>query len=311
MPALNTPATVDVKTKMPSGTDAVAVFIAEGNKDAGEAGNRLTDGERGAVDRLISAGVSRGKAKELQFDLIDGAGRKSSGARRVVVVGIGPAEKVTNESIRQAAGLLAKAARKQRLKTIAIALPNLHRGGDASPATGPAATAEAVATGILLASFDFEEYKGTASKKKSSDDDAKAVRAFTILTDEGDLSEAKRGVERARLIVEGQNFARTIASRPGNVINPPALAKVAQEMARDVGLAYRVLDEKQMQKLGMGGILAVGAGSEVTPPRMIVLEWRGAGFKGQGSAKNKGKVKAISDASSSLTPTPGTLTPLL
>jgi leucyl aminopeptidase len=48
------------------------------------------------------------------------------------------------------------------------------------------------------------------------------------------------------------------------------------------------MDEKQLARLGMGGILAVGAGSNATPPRMIVLEYRG---KGQGA---KGKQKASS-----------------
>ena len=45
-------------------------------------------------------------------------------------------------------------------------------------------------------------------------------------------------------------------------------------MAKEVGLTCRVLDESQMAKLGMGGILAVGGGSTQTPPRMIVLEHR-------------------------------------
>ena len=72
---------------------------------------------------------------------------------------------------------------------------------------------------------------------------------------------------------------RTIAHRPGNDINPPALAKVAQELAKEVGLECRILDEKQLAKLGMGGILAVGSGSSATPPRMIVLNYRPGGVK--------------------------------
>ena len=39
-------------------------------------------------------------------------------------------------------------------------------------------------------------------------------------------------MQRARAIADGQNFARTIASRPGNNINPPTLAKAAQQLAR-------------------------------------------------------------------------------
>ncbi len=84
----------------------------------------------------------------------------------------------------------------------------------------------------------------------------------------------------------GRILPHTIASRPGNNINPPALAKVAQEMAREAGLKCRVLDEKEMGRLGMGGMLAVGAGSN-RPPRMIVLEYEGANGKATKSGKKK------------------------
>ena len=100
---------------------------------------------------------------------------------------------------------------------------------------------------------------------------------------------AKQGAARARIICDGQNFARTIASRPGNDINPPSLAKIAQEMAKEVGLGSRVLDEKQMKQLGMGGILAVGEAS-ATPPRMIVLEHRGGRESGIGNRVSGKKV---------------------
>src|SRR5437764_2711 len=83
--------------------------------------------------------------------------------------------------------------------------------------------------------------------------------------------QAKQALERARIVCDGQNLARTIASRPGNEINPPSLAKVAQGIAREVGLSCRVLDEKELKRLGMGGLLAVGSGSP-NPPRLIALE---------------------------------------
>jgi leucyl aminopeptidase len=64
-----------------------------------------------------------------------------------------------------------------------------------------------------------------------------------------------------------------------------------------------VLDEKEMKRLGMGGILAVGGGSMSTsPPRMIVLEHRGSG-SGSGSKVSKKR--------KSRTPNPGTRNPLL
>jgi leucyl aminopeptidase len=174
-----------------------------------------------------------------------------------------------------------------------------------APTTGAApvsaaAGAEAVVSGVLLASFHYEEYKGSfkqSREKKEGDDAPRRRLALTLV---GDAAELRGPVDRARAIADGQNFARTIASRPGNDINPPALAKVAQDLAKEVGLTCRVLDEREMKKLGMGGILAVGAGSSLTPPRMIVLEYEGWGARGQGSARKKKSGSAIRNSQSAI-----------
>jgi leucyl aminopeptidase len=100
---------------------------------------------------------------------------------------------------------------------------------------------------------------------------------------------AEAALERARIVAGGQNLARTVASRPGNEINPPSLAKVAQEVARESGLSCRVLDDRELKRLGMGGLLAVGGGSP-NPPRLIVLEHKGAG---KSSAKTKASAAPI------------------
>jgi len=94
-----------------------------------------------------------------------------------------------------------------------------------------AEAAEQIATGALLAAFDFEEYRGTGQKKE----DKPAPKKFdwTFISND---AKVRTGLDRAKAIADGQNFARTIASRPGNNINPPSLAKVAQEMAREMGL---------------------------------------------------------------------------
>jgi len=130
----------------------------------------------------------------------------------------------------------------------------------------------------MLAAFSYDEYRGTGRGKDNEDESGKPV-TLTILSTEHALSHIKPKVERGRMLAEAQNFARTIASRPGNDINPPRLAQVAQRLAKELKLSCRILDDKQMRKLGMGGILAVGGGSAQTPPRMIVLEYKSGGAK--------------------------------
>jgi len=247
----STPIKLNFSNKPLANAEAVAIFAS--SKELLQA-DLLASAERAAGLRLLSSGVFKGKANEVTFDLVDGGKGK---LRRVFVVGVGAADKATSESYRQAAGALAKAIRKHKLAAITVSVPD--------------GRVEEIATGLMLASFNYTEYKGTASKKKSDDADAKPPMITIVSAG----AKSKASFDRAVAIATGQNFARTIASRPGNDINPPSLAKVAQQMAKEAGLGCRVLDEKQLAKLGMGGILAVGAANKTTPPRMIVLEWKG------------------------------------
>jgi len=246
----STPIRVLFAAKSPAGVDVVSVF-ASGQEVLDAA--RLAPDDRAAAERLLTSGVSKAKANEVTFDLVDAGKGK---LRRVFVVGVGAKEKISAESFRQAGGALAKAIRKHNLAAVSV--------------VAPADQVEAIVTGLLLASFKYTEYVGSVGKKKEAAAGNKPA-TFTIVAD----GKTKPAFERGVAIATGQNFARTIASRPGNDINPPSLAKVAQAMAKEVGLGFHVLDEKQMAKLGMGGILAVGAANKTTPPRMIVLEWKG------------------------------------
>ncbi len=294
--------TIQVKSSVNTDLGAVAVFVTEGSTDAGEDAAVLTEHEQALVARMLATGVARGKLREVQSNLLDapaGDQPQTADHRRLLVVGLGKLEKLTPEAIRQAAGALAKTARRLRLTEVGVVLPILRHTDNGSESdlpihgTSPATVAEAVATGLSLAAFEYTEYKGTASKRKPDDEENGAVRrSFILVSAQETMTDARRGAERGRIIADAQNFARTIASRPGNDINPPSLAKVARELAQEVGLACRVLDEKELARLKMGGILAVGAGASATPPRMIVLEWIGKVSKGKGTTAKPKSPKA-------------------
>jgi leucyl aminopeptidase len=232
---------------------ALVVFLIQGAKTAdGSALGGETAGR--AVARLIDAGAATGKASEVIFDLVDSPSRAS---RRVYVVGLGPREKLTAEIFRQSAAAAAKALAKHKIDHASVVIPSTDLNA-----------AEAIVTGFLLAGFDYREYKGTAQKK---DDEARVPLAVTLVAT-SDFKKTKASVDSAKIMADAQNFCRTIANRPGNAINPQGLADVARQMASQVGLKCTVMDEKQLAKLGMGGILAVGAASIASPPRLIVLE---------------------------------------
>ena len=92
------------------------------------------------------------------------------------------------------------------------------------------------------------------------------------------------GVSAGIVVGQAQSYARTVANRPANVINPPALAKTAQDLIRGLKtVSCTIFDEKKLQASRMGGILAVGSGSQ-SKPRLIVLKYTPGEEAGPGAA---------------------------
>ncbi|BES82181.1 leucyl aminopeptidase [Pyrodictium abyssi] len=88
----------------------------------------------------------------------------------------------------------------------------------------------------------------------------------------------EKALEQARAVAEGVRLARDLANAPANIMGPDGLEQEARELARRLGLGIRVLHRGELESLGMGGILAVGEGSD-SEPRLIILEYHGGGKK--------------------------------
>ena len=74
----STDVTITNSSRIPAKVDAVVTFLVEGPR----ASNALVAEDRRAVERLIAAGVIRGKAKEIAFDIV-GKGRREIGRAHV------------------------------------------------------------------------------------------------------------------------------------------------------------------------------------------------------------------------------------
>ena len=72
----------------------------------------------------------------------------------------------------------------------------------------------------------------------------------------------------------GIAFARDLVNEPGNRIYPASFADRIARRLKPAGIAVEILKPSELQKLGMGALLAVGSGS-VHTPRLVVMRWRG------------------------------------
>jgi leucyl aminopeptidase len=119
--------------------------------------------------------------------------------------------------------------------------------------------------------YRLDELRGEEARKELPR--PKLERVTFDVPRRSDLPEAERGLAEAQAVVEGVALAKTLGNLPGNVCTPAYLAEQAQALARKhKGIAVKVLEQSDMEQLGMGALLSVARGSR-QPPKLIVLEY--------------------------------------
>jgi len=87
---------------------------------------------------------------------------------------------------------------------------------------------------------------------------------------------ASDAIKLGKAVSSGINTARELGNLPGNVCTPTYLAEECKKLAnRYTSIKTQVLSEKQMQRLGMGSLLSVSAGSE-QEAKLIVMQYQGS-----------------------------------
>jgi leucyl aminopeptidase len=96
------------------------------------------------------------------------------------------------------------------------------------------------------------------------------------VTDRSEASTAEAAIDQAVAIAEGITLAKDLGNLPGNVCTPTYLAEQARGLGSHHGFDVKILDQEDIEKLGMNAFLAVAGGSR-QPPKLIVMEYhRGA-----------------------------------
>lgn len=178
-------------------------------------------------------------------------------AKRIIVAGLGPKSSFSLEHLRQATAAVVRRAAQSHASH--VALPPI-----AVPPHSLAAITQARVEGALLGAYRFARYK--------REDGGRVDRVALLAADGAQERAIEEGRSRGVLFAEATVFARDLVNEPPNHMTPGRLAEVAGDVARRHGLRCSVLDVDALQALGMGAILAIGAGS-AHPPRLIVLEY--------------------------------------
>ena len=237
-----------------------------------------------ASAELIGVGVfsDRDRPPDLDTAALDSRGFEAKAGTTMIVetekglraaVGLGPVEECTPATLRKAAASFARAARRHR----AVATSLIVDAEAEVDQLDREAAAQAVAEGLELGVYGFDEYKSKAKKVK-----------LTRVTVAGSTAAAvKRGLDTGSAVAAGQMLARDLVNEPGGTLTAPAFARRVATMAKSAGLQAKVMDLAAIKKAKLGGLLGVNRGS-TNQPRFVELTYRPSG-KSKGTLAFVGK----------------------
>jgi leucyl aminopeptidase len=184
-------------------------------------------------------------------------------APRVLLVGLGRRDGIDARAFERACGEAGKVLKGLPVARATVWLPQVEVKNRDAGWRG-----RACALAIDHACFRY------TTTLKPSNGDAPRLRQLELVAD----ANAGTGIEQARAIARGVAFARELGCLPPNLCTPAHIAAQAKTIADEHAgsVTLEVLERADMEKLGMGALLAVSSGS-ASPPKLIVLQYQGAG----------------------------------
>jgi leucyl aminopeptidase len=241
----------------------VIVGVFEGRKLSTTAAQLDTEGY---LAKLLRRGDMEGKSGTtlLLHNIPDVA------SERVLLVGLGREADFGVKQYREALAGALKAVNATGAKQAELYLTNLDvNGRDA------AWRAQQAVTVAQESVYRFELMKSRKDAAKS------ALKELVLaIADRADMKGAEAGLQRGRALAEGMALTKDLGNLPPNVCTPGYLADQARELGKRYRMKVQVFDRADIEKMGMGALLAVARGSH-EPPKFIVVEHRGARKEGK------------------------------
>lgn len=110
------------------------------------------------------------------------------------------------------------------------------------------------------------------SKHEGSKQHLRKVTLSTTSRVDSDIGE--KALQWGLATAYGMSLTKDLGNLPPNVCTPSYLAELAMKMAKTYKLKATVLEQKDMERLGMGSLLSVAQGSS-QPAKLITLEYWG------------------------------------
>ncbi len=245
------------------------------------------DADLSGIDSALVEGASASRFKGSTGQVFEGFASVDGAVKRIALAGAGEksADKRRLNLERAGAALTAKYLRSGETE-MAV---------DLGKAGLSAEDAAAVLLGLQLRSWTHDQYR----TKLSSDKKVSLDKVHVTGAPEG----TEAAWEREAAIAKGVEFTKRLVTEPANVIYPESFVALCKEAFEGTGAEIVVLDEAEMEELGMGALLGVGQGS-ARESRLLAIRWNG-GKEGDKPSVFVGKGVTFDTGGISIKPGPG------
>jgi leucyl aminopeptidase len=115
--------------------------------------------------------------------------------------------------------------------------------------------------------------------KSKQEEVRRPLRKLTLSVQRrNEITSCEEAARHGQAIAQGMSLAKDLGNLPGNICTPSYLAEQAKGLSKTYGIKVEVLEQAELEKLGMGSFLSVAKGSR-QPPKLIVLHHTGGNKK--------------------------------
>ena len=119
--------------------------------------------------------------------------------------------------------------------------------------------------------YQFKDFKSAKKETK------KTLRKITLMVPRGEPGQCESALSRGVALAKGVKLTRDLANRPANACTPTYLAEQAEELGNEFpSVEVTVVEEQEMEDLGMNSLLSVSQGS-AQPAKLVIFRYQGAG----------------------------------
>lgn len=176
----------------------------------------------------------------------------------VFACGFGSEKKCSQEMIRRSVSMVYQKLKSSNVREAVLFFPSCHIGAEK--------IIQSAAESLWLSEYRFDQYKSKKEKPR--------LESVTLVASAGDEKNIQNILRKTKIICQSVWRTRDLANNPSDHITPEKMCEEVVSVAKRFGLKTTKLDERDLQRQGLGLLWNVGKGSD-HPPRLMVCEYRG------------------------------------